>query len=140
MTNLQNEIRTVFSNMDDLSLEALPRLPILDATLKEGIRMYPPVPIGLPRVSPPGGMMVGEYHVPEGTSISVHQLSSYRNEDNFKHPYEFRPERWMGDAEFKDDNLGAFEPFSVGPRNCLGKVCQPPLYHEFSKHCPSSVS
>lgn len=126
MAELQNEIRTAFTSLDDLSLEELPRLPVLEATLKEGIRMYPPVPTGLPRLSPPGGMMVGEYHVPEGTSISVHQLSSYRDEDNFKHASQFRPERWMGDVEFKDDNQGAFEPFSVGPRNCIGKVCQSP--------------
>lgn len=30
----------------------------------------------------------------------------------------FRPERWLGDPEFKDDRLGALEPFSTGPRNC----------------------
>lgn len=84
--------------------------------------MYPPVPTGLPRVSPPGGMTVGEHFVPEGTKLAVHQLSTYRDPDNFKHAYEFHPERWLGDPEFKGDKLDSLEPFSVGPRNCIGKV------------------
>ncbi|KAK3056238.1 hypothetical protein LTR09_002745 [Extremus antarcticus] len=41
--------------------------------------------------------------------------------EHFKNAYEFHPERWLGDPEYKDDNLDALEPFSVGPRNCLGK-------------------
>ncbi|KAK5946777.1 hypothetical protein PMZ80_000920 [Knufia obscura] len=121
MIKLQHELRSAFSSIDDMHLDSLARVPFLEAVLKEGIRMYPPVPIGLPRVSPPGGMTVGEHFVPEGTVVAVHQLSTYRQEDNFKHAYEFKPERWLGDLEFKDDRLDAFEPFSVGPRNCLGK-------------------
>ena len=42
--------------------------------------------------------------------------------EHWKNPYEFHPERWLGDPEYKDDHLDALEPFSVGPRNCLGKV------------------
>lgn len=53
--------------------------------------------------------------------MGVHQLSTYRNEANFKNAYEFHPERWLQDPEYKDDNLNALEPFSVGPRNCVGK-------------------
>lgn len=122
LAELQDELRSAFSSIDDMHLDSLAKLPLLEAVLKEGIRMYPPVPVGLPRVSPPGGMMVGEYFVPEGTIIAVHQLSTYRQVDNFKYADQFRPERWLGDPEFKDDKLDAFEPFSVGPRNCLGKV------------------
>lgn len=34
----------------------------------------------------------------------------------------FLPERWLPDAErFKDDQKLVFQPFSFGPRNCLGK-------------------
>ena len=66
--------------------------------------------------------MVGEHFVPKGTSIGVHHFSTYRREDNFKHANEFRPEWWLGDLEFKDDQLNSFEPFSVGPKNCLEKV------------------
>lgn len=87
----------------------------------EGLRCYPPVPTGLNRKVPKGGATICGEFVPEDTSMSVHQFSTYRSEDNFKNAYEFRPERWLGDPEYKDDHLDALEPFSVGPRNCIGK-------------------
>lgn len=118
---LQSELRASFTCVSDLKLEPLAQLTYLEAVLKESLRMYPPVPIGLPRVSPPGGMTVGEYFVPEGTVLGIHQLSTYRAPENFKYADQFRPERWLGDPEFADDKLDSLEPFSVGPRNCLGK-------------------
>ena len=37
-------------------------------------------------------------------------------------PDDFIPERWLGqDSRFKDDNRDAFQPFSTGPRNCIGR-------------------
>ena len=123
LTKLTAELRGQFSSLDDLHLDDLARLPYLNAILREGLRMYPPVPTALPRRVPKGGHVINDALVPEGTQVSVHHLSTYRSADNFKNASEFRPERWMGDPEYKDDNLDALEPFSVGPRNCLGKVC-----------------
>lgn len=43
---------------------------------------------------------------------------------NFTDPDEFIPERWLDGEEsrrFANDRVQAFQPFSVGPRNCLGK-------------------
>lgn len=118
---LKEEIRSSFDSLDDLHLEPLARQKYLMAVLQEGLRMYPPVPSALPRKVPAGGATVCGEWLPEGTSIGVHHLATYRNEDYFRKPYEFHPERWLGDPEFKDDKLDAMEPFSVGPRNCVGK-------------------
>lgn len=120
---LNAEIRSAFSSLDDMGLESLAKQKYLMAVLQEGLRMYPPVPSELPRVVPAGGAVVCGEWIPGGTKLGVHHLSTYRNEEYFHKPYEFHPERWLGDPEFKDDKLEAMEPFSVGPRNCLGKVC-----------------
>jgi len=44
---------------------------------------------------------------------------------NFTLPDEFIPERWLDgenkDKRFANDNSDVFQPFSVGPRNCIGK-------------------
>jgi cytochrome P450 len=40
---------------------------------------------------------------------------------NWTDPEAFVPERWLGDAKYKDDNRAVMNPFSFGPRNCLGK-------------------
>jgi len=45
----------------------------------------------------------------------------YRSESNFKQALDFVPERWLGDERFTSDNKNAFQPFHVGPRDCLGK-------------------
>lgn len=128
MKKLTDEIRTAFSDFDDITLEGLARQKYLNAVLQEGLRMYPPVPIALPRVTPPTGSEICDQWVPPGTRVGVNHLATYRMEENFKKAGEFHPERWLGDEEFKEDKLDAMEPFSVGPRNCLGKVCLPLLY------------
>ncbi|CAK4032813.1 Isotrichodermin C-15 hydroxylase [Lecanosticta acicola] len=121
LRKLTEEIRSTHSTFDDITLESVARLTYLQAVLREGMRMYPPVPVALPRKVPKGGSMLCGEFVPEDTIVGVHHLATYRNEEHFKKPYEFRPERWLGDPEFKDDHLDALEPFSFGPRNCLGK-------------------
>lgn len=84
--------------------------------------MYPPVPTGLPCVVPTGGATICGEYLPEDTTLGVHHLATYRNEALFRKAHEFHPERWLGDPDFRDDQLDALEPFSFGPRNCLGKV------------------
>lgn len=121
LSKLTNEIREAFSSYEEINIESVQRLKYLHAVLQESLRIYPPVPARLPRVTPKGGAIICDEFVPEGTQIGVHQLSTYRNEANFKNPYEFRPERWLGDPTYKDDDLNSLEPFSYGPRNCLGK-------------------
>jgi cytochrome P450 len=46
----------------------------------------------------------------------------FHNSDYFALPDEFIPERWTGDPRFASDNKEAFQPFSVGARNCIGKT------------------
>ena len=57
------------------------------------------------------------------TSCGVHQLAANRIEANFTRPEEFLPERWFDDApaEFAHDRRDMYQPFSFGPRNCIGK-------------------
>lgn len=79
-------------------------------------------PSQLPRRTPSEGMMVCGHFVPGNITIDVHPLAAFTSPKHFKYPQKFRPERWLGDPEFKDDHLDAVEPFSYGPQNCLGKV------------------
>jgi cytochrome P450 len=65
---LRDEIRSEFSSTDEITLQKLVALPYLNATLNEALRMYPPVPLAMPRVSPKGGGMVDGHHIPEGVS------------------------------------------------------------------------
>ncbi|QIX02012.1 hypothetical protein AMS68_007529 [Peltaster fructicola] len=121
MAKLTAEVRSVATSAEDLRLEDLAKMKYLQAVLQEGLRMYPPASIDLPRQVPHGGISIDGNFIPAGTKIGIAQYASYRMPEHFKDANEFHPERWLGDPKYANDNLDSVEPFSVGPRNCLGK-------------------
>jgi cytochrome P450 len=65
MARLVDEIRQ-FRTYDDLTLGSLQALPYLAACIEEGLRMYPPVPVGTMRLAPAEGAVVCGRWVPGG--------------------------------------------------------------------------
>lgn len=59
------------------------------------------------------------------TKVSIATLSAYHSSNNFIDPAEFIPERWIDDSpvreRYANDRKEVFQPFSTGPRNCIGK-------------------
>ncbi|KAL0933736.1 cytochrome p450 [Colletotrichum truncatum] len=121
LRKLTEEVRSTFKNESEIDFVSVNNLPYLLACLEEALRMYPPVPIGLPRIVPAGGATIADNYVPEGTTVSVYQWAMYYSEKNFKDPKNYHPERWLGDPKFASDNKDAFQPFHLGPRNCIGR-------------------
>jgi cytochrome P450 len=121
MTRLRQEVRDRFRDVDDLTFVALANMPYLNACLTEAGRIFPAIPIGSPRVVYEGGQSILGYSLPEKTGISVHHWSTYHSEANFKDPHLFVPDRWLGDPVYGSDVREAFQPFSYGPRDCLGQ-------------------
>ena len=125
---LTKELRNTFVRDEDITIETLQQLPYLNACIEEGMRLYPPVPTGLPRQTPKGGARICGEYVPEDTTVSVSQWATYHSKSNFHDADNFVPERWLGeDVRFEHDNHAAFQPFSTGPRNCIGRNL---AYHE----------
>lgn len=73
---LKKEIRNAFQSQEEIHLVSVGQLPYLQACLEEGLRMYPPVANGLPRVCPPGGAMILGNLVPEHVSEQIFHASS----------------------------------------------------------------
>ncbi|KAL5375074.1 hypothetical protein DPSP01_011490 [Paraphaeosphaeria sporulosa] len=116
MLKLHEELTSAFSSYDEITGDATAKLPYLHAVIEEGLRMYPPVAFGLSRVSP--GAMVSGHYVPAGTLVSTQSWSSKHDPRYWHRPDDFLPERWIGDGF--GDRKDAFNPFSLGPRACLG--------------------
>ena len=55
------------------------------------------------------------------TVVSIPHLAAFHSERNFADPESFIPERFLGDPRFVNDNKDVFQPFSFGPRNCIGR-------------------
>ena len=70
LEKLTAEIRGAFKSEDEINFVSVSALPYLLACLDEALRMYPPVPMGLPRVTPKGGATICGHYVPE--SVSSH--------------------------------------------------------------------
>lgn len=69
MAKLSGDIRGAFRYDEDITMEQISRVPYVQACLDEGLRLYPPVPTGLPRVVPSGGSMIADHFVPADVSI-----------------------------------------------------------------------
>lgn len=116
LKKLQREVRSSFSSKDEIDGDSTKKLPYLHAVVEEGLRLFPPVPLGLPRTCP--GATVDGHYVPSGTEVSVDNFVMSRDTRSFPDPDSFNPDRWIGDDSgcIKE----ASRPFSLGPRACLG--------------------
>ncbi|KAK7707747.1 orf9b protein [Botryosphaeria dothidea] len=114
---LRDEIRTRYSSADQIDARTAQLLPYLQAVIAEGLRMYPPGSQGFPRISP--GAVVDGVWVPPGTECYTSAWSPTHDDRYFHEPYVFKPERWIDPdcADVKE----ASQPFSLGPRGCLGR-------------------
>ena len=84
------------------------------------MRLHPPVPSGVQRLTPPEGLEVDGRHVPGGTAFWMPQYVMARDDDIYPDALSFVPERWYSKPEmvkYKD----AWAPFSMGPFGCIGK-------------------
>ncbi len=70
MKKLTTEIRGAFRSEVEIDFASVSTLTYLLACLDEALRMYPPVPIGLPRVVPKGGATIAGNYVPENVSAT----------------------------------------------------------------------
>ncbi|OSC98049.1 cytochrome P450 [Trametes coccinea BRFM310] len=96
-------------------------LPYLDAVVKEGLRVFSPIPMGFPRVVPVGGKSVDGVWLPGGTVVSCQPHTLHRLDTAvFPLAEEFRPERWLQDDGAAERNQ-LFFAFSAGGRGCVGK-------------------
>ena len=68
LEKLNKEIQAVFQAQKDITLHKVAEQKYLLACFEEDLRIYPPVPIILPRVVPTCGAIVCGQFVPEGVS------------------------------------------------------------------------
>ncbi|WYZ36341.1 hypothetical protein EsH8_XII_000091 [Colletotrichum jinshuiense] len=96
----------------------------LRACITEATRMSPPAPGSMWREVLPGGLTVGELHLPAGYDVGTGIYAINHNSKYFPEPFKFQPERWLVEEVGEEALLqakAAYGTFSVGPRNCVGK-------------------
>ena len=71
MNKLVEELRSAFASSNDITMKNIAGLPYLNACIKEVLRLYPPVPIGLPHLTPSEGSTICGHYVPPNVSYSA---------------------------------------------------------------------
>lgn len=113
----QAELQAVLGTRDPVAADA-PALEWLGASLKEAMRLYPPIAAVMTRrVKRP--LRLGEWTIPEGAMLRITPAVIQRDARWFPSPGTFRPERFTGSAPAVP--RGAWMPFGTGPRVCIGQ-------------------
>ena len=101
----------------------LPNLPLLQAIVKETLRLHPPVPLSVPRVSTETCEING-YTIPKNATVFLNIWAIGHDPAIWPDPLEFRPSRFLpgGGHEDLDVRGKDFEllPFGAGRRICAG--------------------
>ncbi|KAL6704672.1 hypothetical protein ACN47E_007954 [Coniothyrium glycines] len=120
------EVRFRFSSSTDIiSGPSLNDCDYLYACIEETLRRTAPVPSHLPRIVLAGGLDIDGEHFPAGTVVGVSMYAIHHREKYFPEPFSFKPERWIESAENPAETIAharrAFNPFSIGTRQCSGR-------------------
>jgi len=123
---LQKEIDQVLEETNGQAFyEAINDMEYLEAVIHEALRMYPIVtavdrlcvkdfelPPALPGLQP--------FSIKKGQGIWIPIYGLQHDPDYFKEPEKFDPDRFCGEQKKDSLNCGAYFPFGLGPRMCIG--------------------
>ncbi|KAK7279754.1 hypothetical protein RJT34_24811 [Clitoria ternatea] len=119
MQKARKELIQVIGTSNEVKESDIPRLPFIQAIVKETLRLHPPVPLLLPYVAG-HDVKVSGYTIHKGNQVLINQWSIGRNPQFWDDPLLFQPERFLGsNIDFKGRDF-EYLPFGSGRRICPG--------------------
>ena len=115
LARIQDELRQAFPT-GAIEPEGLARLPYLDATIRESLRLHPVVAFVVRKLVRP--FTAGGVEYPAGVHLAPCMLLAHRDPELFPDPLTFRPERFL---DVRPDPYRWF-PFGGGTRRCIGQA------------------
>lgn len=96
--------------------------PLVRATLRESLRLYPVAPFVGRFLEADGS--IGGYNIPKGVLALASLYTSGRDPASFTESLKFIPDRWLRnetETEHKVFKSHATLPFAMGSRSCVGR-------------------
>lgn len=97
----------------------VPKLDFATQVFDEAMRLFPPVFVLARRAAE--DVTIGGYDVPAGSELVLWIWHTHRDPKHFPRPEVFDPDRFTPAAKAQRAK-GAYLPFGLGPRMCIGKV------------------
>nr|GMD97661.1 angelicin synthase-like [Ipomoea batatas] len=121
MKKVQKELDEIVGMTSIVEEVHLPKLKYLDAVVKETFRLYPALPLLVPKC-PSQTTEVGGYTIPKDTKVFLNMYAIHRDPKLWDNPLQFSPERFLNQTSGLDytDNDHRFLPFGSGRRICAG--------------------
>ncbi|XP_070152267.1 cytochrome P450 9e2-like [Polyergus mexicanus] len=123
---LQHEIDKVLEESNGSApYEIVNNMEYMDAVISEALRMYPVAP-ALDRICvksfelPPTLPGMKPFTIKKGEGIWIPVYGLHQDPQYFEEPEKFDPERFLGERKKESLNCGAYLPFGLGPRMCIG--------------------
>jgi cytochrome P450 len=119
LSKAQEELRQTIGRGNHVDESDIPRLPYLQAVVKETFRLHPAVPLLLPRKAG-AEVEVRGFTVPKGAQVLVNAWAIGRDPSIWENPNSFMPERFLGSEIEVRDRTFQVIPFGGGRRICPG--------------------
>ncbi|XP_025157108.1 cytochrome P450 9e2 [Harpegnathos saltator] len=123
---LQDEIDQVLEDTNgQVSYEAINNMEYMDAVVNEALRKYPVFPL-TDRLNvkdfelPPTLPGVKPFILKKDQVVIIPIYALHHDPKYFKEPEKFDPERFLGEHKKHTLSTGAYLPFGLGPRMCIG--------------------
>lgn len=116
---LHDEVNHVVPTGKNPTYDDLQEMPLLRATVKEALRMYP-VTVFTSRVLNEEIVLCG-YCIPAEVTVFAMLYTMGRDPKNFPDPLAFKPERWLRKENSETIHNFSWLPFGFGPRSCIGR-------------------
>ncbi|XP_075559931.1 cytochrome P450 3A31-like [Dermacentor variabilis] len=113
LTKASSHQRGEKSELDEDDVMLLERL---DMVVREGMRLYPAIPIAVMRECVEDTTILGRF-IPAGTSIFAPPWHVHRNPEIWPEPNHFIPDRFS--PARRDSVACCYFPFGLGPRMCV---------------------
>ncbi|TKX23904.1 phenylacetate 2-hydroxylase-like protein [Elsinoe australis] len=94
------------------------KVPYITALVKEVLRFWTVIPICLPRTSIKD-IPYGDAVIPAGTTFYMNAYGADYDEDHFKQPFDFNPDRYLGDTSSSISGTPHYG-YGAGSRMCVG--------------------
>lgn len=119
LKKVQQELADVVGLNRRIEESDFEKLTYLKCTLKETLRLHPPIPLLLHETAEEAE--VAGYYIPARSRVMINAWAIGRDKNSWDEPEAFKPSRFLkpGAANFNGSNF-EFIPFGSGRRSCPG--------------------